>query len=102
MTTSSRVADPGLLEDRALPVAAVARLLGVEATTVRRLVRCGHLYGFRLGRQLRIWQSSVERMVSGRAVGAAAPASMPTMRVTQRQATARQRAAEEGIASLGI
>lgn len=100
--TSSRATDPGLLEDRALPVAAVARLLGVEAGTVRRLVRAGHLSGFRLGQQLRIWQSSVERMVAGRAVGAAAPAPMPTMRVVQKQATARQRAAEEGIAALGI
>jgi len=100
--TSIRSTDPGLLEDRGLAVAAVARLLGVEAGTVRRMAKDGHLSGFRLNRQIRIWQSSVERMVSGRAIGAAAPAPMPTMRVVQRQATARQRAAEEGIAALGI
>jgi len=51
-------------EDRLLTLEEVASRLGVSHSTVKRLIKRGHLTGFRVGRNLRVSTSSLDSYTS--------------------------------------
>jgi excisionase family DNA binding protein len=60
---------PTLDDDRLLDIRDVMERLGVDETTVRRMIARGELRGFRLGgrpgRPVRFYQSDIQKAVAG-------------------------------------
>ena len=51
---------------QALPVAEVARLLGLHPDTVRSAIAHGDLEGFRIGRRTLVARRAIEALLNGR------------------------------------
>lgn len=51
-------------DDKALAIKEVSSLLSVHSSTIRKLLQKGLLNGLKVGRSVRVWQSSLEAYIA--------------------------------------